>query len=232
MTDSLSALSIGKRVANGCEFHWTPKENNKFGSCTLIKPDGKIIEFEVDGHDVPYLMEHRTTAVPAQVQMNKENKKPTATPVEENRVRSDQQLRSILRDTGPVPAPKGRTGRPPEPIEYDYSEVDEENARDLRKRGDKAFLTEDAESLTHLCTHLPKNPYCTSCMRSKVNQKQKGRRRGKKHAVEACKFGDSVTGDHGEAVGFLLRDHATKFKELYPAATKSAKECEIALERF
>ena len=71
-----------------------------------------------------------------------------------------------------------------------------------------------------------------------MNQKQKRRRRGKKHTVEARKFGDSVAGGHlisngvssngidGEAVGFLLRDHATKFKQLYP--TKSAKECEIA----
>ena len=53
-----------------------------------------------------------------------------------------------------------------------------------------------------------------------------------------------MTGDHlisngvlsngidGEAVGFLLRDHATKLKQLYPAATKAAKECEIALKRF
>ena len=145
LTDSVSALSIGKRVANGC---WTPKENNKSGSCTLIKPDGKIIGFEEDEHDVPYLMEHRTTAVPARVQVNKENKMPTATPasqdppepetgqggpwlVEDDRARRDQQ-RSILKDTGPVPAPKGNTDNPPEPIEYDYSEVDEENARDLR----------------------------------------------------------------------------------------------------
>ena len=80
-----------------------------------------------------------------------------------------------------------------------------------------------AKSLTHLCTHLPKNPYCTSCMRPKVNRKRKRPRRGKKHTIEACKFGDSVTGDHlifngvlsngmdGEAVGILLRDRATKF---------------------
>ena len=262
LTDSVPALSIGKRVAHGYEFHWTPKESNKSGSCTLIKPDGKRIGFEVDEHDVPYLMEHRTAAVPAQVQVNKKNMMPTGTPasqdppepetgqggpwlVEDDRARRDQKLRSILRDTGPVPAPKGRTDSPLEPIEYDYSEVDVENARDLRKRGDKEFLTEDAKSLTHLCTHLPKNPYCTSCMRSKVSQKRKRRRRGKKHIFEVSKFGDSVTGDHlisngvlsngidGEAVGFLLRDHATKFKQLYPAATKSAKEeCEIALKRF
>ena len=54
-----------------------------------------------------------------------------------------KKLRSILKGTGPVPAPKGRTDSPLEPIEYDYSEVEEENARDLRKRGDKEFLTED-----------------------------------------------------------------------------------------
>ena len=119
----------------------------------------------------------------------------------------------------------------PEPIETEYSEVDAEEEQNLRRRGDKAFLTEEAKSLTHLCTHLPKNPYCTSCMRAKVNQKQKRRRGHKKHTIDAKKFGDSVTGDHlissgvesngidGEAVGFLLRDHATQFKMFHPAAT-------------
>ena len=143
-----------------------------------------------------------------------------------------------------MPALRGRTDSPPEPIEYDYPEGEDENSQDLRRRGDKEFLIEDAKPLTHLCTPFPKNPYCTSCMRSKVNKEPKRRRRGKKHTVEATKFGDSVTGDHSisngvlsngidsETVGFLLRDHATKFKQLYPAATKSAKECEIVLERF
>ena len=244
LTDSVSALSIGKRVANGCEFHWTPKNVNDPGSCTLIKSDGKRIELEVDEHDLPYLLEHRTTADPAQIQKDKENERPTTTLIAGARARSDQKLRSILRDTGPVPAPRGRTDSPPEPIAYDYSVVEDENMQDLRRRGDKEFLIEYAKSLTHLCTHLPKNPYCTSYMRFKVNQEPKRRRRGKKHTVEACKFGDSVTGDHlisngvlsngidGEAVGFLLRDHATKFRQLYHAATESAKECEIALKRF
>ena len=57
-----------------------PKEDNKAGSCTLIKFDGKRVEFEVDEHDVPYLMEHRTTAVPAPVVNNKENAMPMAIP--------------------------------------------------------------------------------------------------------------------------------------------------------
>ena len=158
LTDSVSALSIGKRVASGCEFLWTPKENNKAGSCTLIKPDGKRIEFEVDEHDVPYLMEHRTIAVPVQTKTDKENQMPTATPasqqdpepetgqggpwlVEDDRARHDRKLRSILRDTGPVPAPRGNIEQPPEPIEYGYSEVDEENESDLRRRGGRESLT-------------------------------------------------------------------------------------------
>ena len=87
----------------------------------------KRIGFEVDEHDVPYLMEHRTAAVPAQIQKNKANTQPTATLVEEHRARSDQKLRSILRGTGPVPAPRGRTDTPPEPTEYDDSQVEEES---------------------------------------------------------------------------------------------------------
>ena len=143
-----------------------------------------------------------------------------------------------------MPEPIGNIDQPLEPIEYDYSEVDAENERDLRRRGVKNFLTEDAKSITHLCTHLPNNPYFTSCMRAKVDQKQKRRRRHKNRTIDAQKLGDSVTGGHmisngilsdgidGEAVGFLLGDQATKFKQLYPAATKTAKECEIALKRF
>ena len=43
------------------------KANNNAGSRALIKPDRKKIEFEVDEHDVPYLMEHRTIAGPASI---------------------------------------------------------------------------------------------------------------------------------------------------------------------
>ena len=80
LTDSVSALSIGKRIASGCEFHRMPKDTDKAGSCTLVKPDGERIEFEVDGHDVPCLMEHRTTAAPVHIEGNTENTMPTATP--------------------------------------------------------------------------------------------------------------------------------------------------------
>ena len=154
LTDSVSVLSIGKGIASGCEFHWAPKENNKAGPCTLIKPDGTRIEFEVDEHDVPYLMEHRTTAVPAHMMTDKENKTPTATPasqqvpdpetgqggpwlVEDDRARRDRRLGSKLKDSGSVPAPRGTIASddPPEPFANDYSEVDEES--DLRRGSEK-----------------------------------------------------------------------------------------------
>ena len=65
--------------------------------------------------------------------------------------------RSILKASEPV-EPPCRMDMQPEPIEIDYSEVDAEEERDLRRKGDKAFLIEGAKSLTHLCTHLPKIP--------------------------------------------------------------------------
>ena len=162
----MSARSIGKGVADGCEFHCMPKKDDKAGSCTLTKPNGKEIKFKVDGHDVPYLMEYReTTAVPASID-------PAA---EDDKAAEESKPKSILKPTGaPVGPPESRNPfeQVAEPIETDYSEVDAEEEQDLRRRGDKAFLMEDAKSLTHLCTHLPNNPCCTSCIRAKVNQKQ------------------------------------------------------------
>ena len=231
----------------------------------MVKPDGKGIEFKVDEHDVPYLMEYRETiAVPAGIEPNRRVLKPAATPAsppaedpeetgqggpwlaEDDRAAKESKTKSIHKPAGEPVGPPSRNPfeQVAEPIETDYSEADAEEEQDLRRRGDKAFLIEDVNSLAHLCTHLPTNPYCTSCVRAKVNQKRKRRQGHKKHTIDAEKFGDSVTGDHlvsngvqsngidGEAVGFLLRDHATRFKQLNPAAIKTAKECAIALYRF
>ena len=258
LSDSVSAFSIGKRTANGCEFHWVPEKDDKVGSCIPITPDSKEIEFKVDEHYVPYLMKHReTTAVPANIDIIKSMVMPAATPAsqpaedpqetgqgglwraEDDRASRDSKLRSILTSAGEPVRPPAK-GNPfdqvLEPIETDCSEVDAEEEQDLHRRGDKAFLMKDARSLMHLYTHLPKNPYGTSCMRAKVYQKQKRRRCHNKHNIDAKNFGDSVTGDHlisegvqsngidGEAVGFLLRDRATRFKQLYPAAIKTTRE--------
>lgn len=76
--------------------------------------------------------------------------------VQDDRAARDSKLRSILKSTKPVGPPESRRplDQPPEPTESDYSEVDAEEERDLRRRlrrrGDKAFLLEEARSLTHL----------------------------------------------------------------------------------
>ena len=195
LSDSVSALSIGKRIASGCEFHWMPKNDDKVGPCTLIKPDGEKIEFKVDEHDVPYLMEYwDPTAVPINTDDNKTMIMPAVTPAsqpaedlqetgrggpwlaEDDRAARDNKLRSVPKSAGEPVGPPER-GNPFEQVAKligtGYSEVDAEEEQDLRRRCDKVFLMEGAKSLAHLCTHLPKNPYCTSCMRAKVYQKQK-----------------------------------------------------------
>ena len=86
LSDSVSALSIGKRIASGCESHWMPKKDDKVGPCTLIEPDGKRIEFKVDGHDVPDFMEQReTTAVPASIDNTISMVMPAAAPASQTR---------------------------------------------------------------------------------------------------------------------------------------------------
>ena len=141
-----------------------PKEINNAGSCTLFKPDGKKIEFEVDEHDVPYLLEHITTAVPASIDVNKGNTIPAATPASQSPIdpentglggpwlaeadgaASGRRLRSILKDPGPVPEPGRRIDQPPEPIETDYSEVDAEE--------EKVFVGEATEhALQNMLNH-------------------------------------------------------------------------------
>ena len=62
-------------------------------------------------------------------------------------------VRSILKSAGEPVGPPER-GNPFEqvakPIATDYSEVDAEGGQGFRRRGDKAFLMEDAKPLTHL----------------------------------------------------------------------------------
>ena len=100
---------------------------------------------------------------------------------------------------------------------------------------------EEACSKQHLLTHLPKNPYCVGCLRAKMNAK-----RVHKHQAQssAKAFGDIVTADHliarnadgdgidKEKVAIVIKDHFTGWVEIYPAAGKSAGECELAIGSF
>ena len=58
------------------------------------------------------------------------------------------------------------------------------------------LLREEAKSLDHLMTHMPKNPFCPACQRAKMQTKGNYSRKGKPSA-EQCerKFGH-LTADH------------------------------------
>ncbi len=102
-----------------------------------------------------------------------------------------------------------------------------------------------ALSREHLLTHLPKNPWCHACQRSKVNAKR-ARRKANKAArlAEIRVFGDLVTADHlvskndvsagidDESFGMVILDHATTWVETHPACAKSADEAALALDKF
>ena len=56
-------------------------------------------------------------------------------------------------------------------------------------------LRAQAVSLQHLLTHLPKNPFCEACLRSKLN-KVPARKIAKVAEEQPTSFGEKVTCDH------------------------------------
>ena len=67
------------------------------------------------------------------------------------------------------------------------------------KVGLPAGTREEANSVEHLMTHMPKNPFCTICSVAKIQRKQKRRKTSKLVPDEVArppptKFGEQVTG--------------------------------------
>ena len=108
-----------------------------------------------------------------------------------------------------------------------------------RERGEAA-LRDEATSLQHLMCHPPKNPFCETCNRAKNPSRQKGG----STQVEAKKFGDHLTADHlitsddreigidQSRVALVVRDVATDFRSVYPAARKTSHQCVMAFQNF
>ena len=111
-----------------------------------------------------------------------------------------------------------------------------------RERGEAA-LRDEATSLQHLMCHTPKNPFCETCNRAKM-YKYPSRQRGGSTQVEAKKFGDHLTADHlitsddrevgidHSRVALVIRDVATDFRYVYPAARKTSHQCVMAFKHF
>ncbi|CAE7222918.1 GABBR2 [Symbiodinium sp. CCMP2592] len=98
------------------------------------------------------------------------------------------------------------------------SPPDEPRARDLR---------EEAKSIRHLMTHLPKNPYCDACQRAKM-ENVKSFRQDSPRDKGFEKFGEHVTidtmvlhwlgnrGNNGETDAVVFYDLATEWLESVP----------------
>ena len=104
-------------------------------------------------------------------------------------------------------------------------------------------LKKEATSLHHMMTHIPKNPYCSTCNQAKM-YKTPGYKTEGIRSVEASSFGDHITADHvviyrdshqvvEEArLALVIKDVATSFMYAYPSALKDEMECKSALQHF
>ena len=120
----------------------------------------------------------------------------------------------------------------PEPVDERLVEKPLDPKRD---RGEIA-LKEEAQSIQHLLTHTPKNPFCQACSRAKMT-KRPSYSKGGSTQVEADQFGQHLTADHlvirddeemdidGARVALVVKDVATNFRYVYPAARRSTREC-------
>ena len=107
--------------------------------------------------------------------------------------------------------------------------------------GQRRKLREEALSVKHALTHLPKNPYCGACQQGKMRQY-----RAQTGAYQriTTRFGQIVTCDHmisrsvenqglrGETNALTVKDLHTKLLMCYAVFTKSADEVEDALRHF
>ncbi len=113
---------------------------------------------------------------------------------------------------------------------------------------------EQAKSVAHQMTHMPKNQHCDVCNKAKIQRTRKMRVTSKAVPVEGrkvpTKFGEQVTGDHfikntpddvdedpgqpKDTVGIVIFDRGTKWLAVYPKASKTTthgKPCSISRGR-
>ena len=234
LEDSPAVVSVGQRCIDaGWSFHWPAYSRPYFK-----KPDGTKVKLEVEDY-VPYLPSTTGVAMSAIGQPYGTNDRSKglrpmiplpASPAEEAIEVQDDEDNPIGED----------------PVEDDPEPVDErlvEKPLDpKRDRGERA-LKEEAQSIQHLLTHTPKNPFCQACSRAKMT-KRPSYSKGGSTQVEADHFGQHLTADHlvirddeemdidGARVALVVKDVATDFRYVYPAARRSTRECIAAFKHF
>ena len=148
-------LSLGYRCQEeGYTFHWPAYSDTP----SLIAPNGEELDIYTDSY-IPYLRTSRGVATPAASSSsgdkNSEGSVPSSDPGE----------------AAPRGAPEADTPdvMPPPAIVGDVAARERKQRRDLKA---------EATSLRHFMTHLPKNPHCKACQRSKLVSKASPSRGG------------------------------------------------------
>ena len=95
--------------------------------------------------------------------------------------------------TDPIPARKG--GSKAE-AEVEETDVKAELSDDPGDTPSRRNLYEEAQSLSHMMTHKPFNPYCRACVEGKSQRKQKRKGGLIDQEVQPTTFGEQTTGDH------------------------------------
>ena len=253
-------LSVGMRcIDQGYDFVWrgSRKENPYFR-----KPDGTKIEMVVDDY-VPYIPSSCHVALPAVEGNDIINESPEAMPspatnelpvIEDSPeyepsiapLESEDEIEELAKEVRELEefTKKQDAGREAEPMseeEEDAIDVPREVAI-KRDRGKRALI-EEAKSIEHQLCHLPKNPYCDVCNKSKMI-KPPSYKTGGSSQIESKTFGQHLTGDFlvtkdsgdlgidNEKVALVLKDVTTDFRYVYPSARRDSREVILAFKHF
>ena len=120
-----------------------------------------------------------------------------------------------------------------------------EAEEELKRLPTKAeLLKAEATSLRHLLNHMPKNPYCASCQRSKMQAAHTPSRKGKPWKETIAEGFGFLTADHfvtkddfdqsidGDKAGIVIKCRGSKWIDIYPTKGKSSVEAEAAFADF
>ena len=222
-------------MEEGYDFVW-----RKNSAPYFVRPDGKAVILKLDGR-VPYVDDQCEVIA-------SESAMPVALAASDQKIGRVEEASS---SSGGRPSPDAALFplrpdevEPPEP-EFDPELEDNpevaEAPKPMSKRS-KEMMMREAKSEEHLFTHRPKNLFCETCVRSKMQAPQARRRHGSS-SVDAKAFGDHVTADHvisndetygfkGEWNALVVKDVFTQFRYFYPSARQDADSCVRAFQHF
>ena len=234
LDNSPNVLSVGQLCNNGWTFHWAGSPASAPSSPILISPDGRQFHLSVR-NNVPYLDSNDQLNLYRDKSVGSSN---ASDPVPLLPIGQES---NIAEEQGPATNQEAHENVPFDPISLQRASSDSDPPPEDIVTNHHRNLRQEALSSAHMLTHLPKNPYCASCIRAKMNARQARRR----HTQSRTKsFGDIVTADHliprdddgqgidNDKVALVVKDHFSGWIDIYPAACKSADEVVLALNHF